>query len=167
MTANDILYRLHVLNDYLQRNETYLTMDIYGGAAVALCYDSRRTTEDIDCILQASSERIKPLLAEFNRINGFEKGWINQAVSVFVPKCRNVGSELLALSNLRVNVCSPELLLAMKCRALRTTDLADIKLLLQVTEVNSVSQIVKNNDYFFPTRPLPLESLSILMSLLN
>lgn len=83
MDREAILTALTALGAELQRNA--LSGDIYvvGGSAIALAYDGRRTTRDVDAVFAPKTE-VYAAAARVGDDLGLPNGWLNDAVKGFL-----------------------------------------------------------------------------------
>jgi len=119
-----------MLGDRLARLGLVADIYVFGGAAMALAYDARRATRDVDAVFRPHG----PVLAEARAVAG-ELGlpawWLNEQASAYVaPGGDPAGPRVFDHPALRVSAASPEHLLAMKVMAARRRDVGDIQLLL-------------------------------------
>lgn len=102
---------------------------VVGGAAMALAYDERRATADVDAVFAPTAE-VRAAAARVGERFGFEPDWLNDAVKSFLP-----GEDIARIGvyegkHLGVAVASPRFLLAMKLLSSRADrDLEDIRTL--------------------------------------
>jgi hypothetical protein len=101
------------------------------GAAMALAYDARRATRDIDALFEPHGvvrEEADAVAAEL----GLPRWWLNDQASVFVAKGGDPDApSVFENAGIRVAAASPEHLLAMKVLAARRRDVEDIRMLVQ------------------------------------
>ena len=115
------------------------SIDLVGGAALALAYYERAGTTDVDGAIHPTTE-IVALADEIGSRNGLRPGWLNNAAQGFIPP-GDTGDDPQVIrqgSSLTVRVVGARTLLAMKLRAVRPKDLDDIALLLRECDVRSV-----------------------------
>lgn len=125
---------------------------VVGGSAMALAYDARRSTSDIDAIIHPS----QPVLAEARRMAdelGLAPNWLSDAVIDTIHGLRGDPdpidwTELAPGSLVRVRIGSPEFLLAMKAMTTRrsTVDLEDaafLCVLLGIVREEQVAEVVR------------------------
>ena len=108
-----------------------LTADLYvvGGAAIALAYDERRSTRDIDAVFIPKSEVYDAAARVRDRLD-LPEGWLNDAVKGFLLGPDPYPTEILEMPGLRCEVASPEMVLVLKCLAHRVgEDDDDVRLL--------------------------------------
>src|SRR3954469_11172790 len=68
---------------------------LVGGAAIALCFDERRATRDLDAVF-APTDAVRRAAAAVAEREGLEPDWLNDAVKGFLP-----GKDRRAVSVLR------------------------------------------------------------------
>jgi predicted nucleotidyltransferase len=119
------------LGERLSRRGVVADVYVIGGAAMALAYDARRATRDIDALFEPHGvvrEEADAVAAEL----GLPRWWLNEQASVFVAKGGDPDApSVFENAGIRVAAASPEHLLAMKVLAARRRDVEDIRLLVQ------------------------------------
>jgi len=129
MDRSEIIAALEDLADELSRRGTSAEMYVVGGAAIALAYDERRATRDIDAVFEPKStvyEAAAAVAAE----RDLPAGWLNDAVKGFLAGEDPKATPVLELPSLRVLAASAEMLLALKVLAHRVgEDEDDVRLL--------------------------------------
>ncbi len=120
MTKEEIHQAFARLNGLLGARGFSLTVDIVGGAVMALAYGGRDSTKDVDAIRVEGSpaETWRALVAEAARDLSLPDDWLNNRAAVFsmVP---SPGPILFAGNHLTVRAVSTQQMLAMKRSALR------------------------------------------------
>jgi len=97
-----------------------LTADVYviGGAALAMAYDARRVTRDIDAVFQPHGAVIEEAWKVADEL-GMPRWWLNDQASVYVARGGDQQApRVFEHPGLRVSAASPEHLLAMKVLAI-------------------------------------------------
>jgi hypothetical protein len=128
-------------------------MFVVGGAAMALVYDDRRTTVDIDAILRPR-DVVLDTAATMAQELGLPVSWLNDAVVEMMPPASDDNPRAVGeFDGLSVSVASPEYLLAMKAMVSRKSpsDLEDAAWLcvtLGITDERQVEHVVRR--YFGP-----------------
>ena len=111
MTAEDIKRYLTELNDELRSMDVKGEICLYGGAVMALAYDARPDTDDVDAVFRPSEQIRKAAVRIANR-NNLPPDWLNDAVKGFlVPHGQRV---MFDFSNLKAFIPEPDYLIAMK-----------------------------------------------------
>lgn len=125
-----------------------LTGDIYvvGGAAIALAYDERRATKDIDAVFAPKNEIYRAAVDVGEQFD-LPEGWLNDAVKGFLLGPDRFRTEIIELPGLRCEVASAETVLVLKCLAHRVgEDDADVRLLAEkagLSDADSVLELVE------------------------
>jgi predicted nucleotidyltransferase len=143
------------LGDRLADRGVVADVYVFGGAAMALTYDARRATRDIDAVFEPHGI----VLEEAGRVAadlGLPSWWLNEQASVYVapggdPSARRVFDH----PGLRVSAASPEHLLAMKVLAARRRDADDIRVLVQHLRLGSVDDALAICARVLPDEPVP------------
>lgn len=111
---------------------------VVGGAAMALEYDTRRVTRDIDAILDPPTT-VTAVAREMAAELGLPPGWLSSSARAFMP-----GGDTEAVTfdvpGLSIALASPQHLIAMKLAAGRPQDLTDLRVLFQEAGVTTARQ---------------------------
>jgi hypothetical protein len=143
------------LGDRLARRGVVADLYIFGGAAMALAYDARRATRDIDAVFQPHG-----VVLEEARIVADELGlphwWLNEQASAYVaPGGDATAPRVFDHPGLRVAAASPEHLLAMKVLAARRRDAEDIRFLVGHLGLSNAEQVLSLCAEIFPDEEVP------------
>lgn len=129
MDRAGIIDALTALAAELERRGTSAEMYVVGGAAIALAFDERRSTRDVDAVFEPKStvyEAATTVAADL----GLPDGWLNDAVKGFLQGDDPAAAPILDLPGLRCLAASPQTLLALKVLAHRAgEDEDDVRLL--------------------------------------
>lgn len=129
MDRTEIIAALTALAAELDRRGTSAEMYVVGGAAIALAFDERRATRDIDAIFEPKNV-VYEAAAVVARDLELPGGWLNDAVKGFLESDDPSAAPVLDLPGLRCLAASPQTLLALKVLAHRVgEDEADLRLL--------------------------------------
>lgn len=135
---------LREVGDVLADEGVRAEMYVVGGAALALAYDSRRLTRDVDAVFVPKMQVYRAAAAVAARHSdlGLPDDWLNDAVKGLLPPGYDTNQRVAFESpGLTVSVASPEHLLALKIAAARVArDADDILLLCDVIGVRSIEQ---------------------------
>lgn len=135
---------------------------IFGGAAMALAYDARRATRDIDAVFKphgAVQEEARAVAAEL----GLPPWWLNEQASVYVaPGGDPDAARVFDHPGLRVSAASPEHLLAMKVLAARRRDADDIQVLVKHLGLGSAEAVLEVCAEIFPEEDVPARARLVL-----
>jgi hypothetical protein len=139
LSRDDILGLLTELGRRLQAQGVTATVYVVGGAAMALEFDARRVTVDIDAVFHPRATVLDEARA-LARERGLPGGWLDDAVAAFVPG-HDTGAVVLDLPGIAVSVGSPEHLLAMKMASYRPgRDQSDLELLFDRLGIGTADQ---------------------------
>lgn len=122
-------------------------MYVVGGAAIALAFDARRSTRDIDAVFEPKAA----VYAEASRMArelDLEQGWLNDGVKGFLEGPDADAAVALEAPGIRVSTASPRILLALKVLAHRVgQDEDDVRVLADevgATTAEAVLQIASD-----------------------
>lgn len=102
---------------------------IVGGAAMALAYNTRRATRDVDAVFEPKTA-IAGAASRVAARHGLPMDWLNDAMKGFLPGPDPDQRAVLSAPGINVSVPSPEYLLALKVAAARVDrDPDDIRVL--------------------------------------
>lgn len=152
-----ILAACELLDRRLARRHVIATVHVVGGAAMALAWDERRTTRDVDAVFETDGhgafiEEIHAVAKELD----LPRSWLNEQATMYAPAdYRSNEGTVFSGTNLRVAAASPEAVLSMKVRAGREGDVTDIRFLLDKLGLNTVEAVLTIHDRWFPGDPLP------------
>lgn len=140
-----------VLDDRGVTGEMY----VVGGAAIALAYDARRSTRDIDAVFEPKMV-IYEAAAEVGERRGLPPGWLNDAVKGFVASDDPGAAPILDVPGLRCVAASARILLAMKVLAHRVgEDEDDVRLLAKMLGLTSAGEVLAVAGEVFGDRLVP------------
>lgn len=129
MDRDEIIAALTDLAAELQRQGASADMYVVGGAAIALAFDERRATRDIDAVFEPK-DIVYEAAATVAEERGLPPGWLNDAVKGFLAGDDPAATPVLDLPGLRCVAASPRILLALKVLAHRVgEDEEDLRLL--------------------------------------
>jgi hypothetical protein len=150
----DIERALGRLGDRLARRGVVADLYVFGGA-MAMAYDARRTTRDIDALFEPHGivrEEADAVAAEF----GLPRWWLNEQASVYVAQDGDPAApHVFENAGIRVAAASPEHLLAMKVLAARRRDVEDLRNLAQRLELTTLEEVLAICMEIFPDEPVP------------
>ena len=151
------------LGDRLAKRGVVADIYVFGGAAMALAYDSRRATRDVDALFKPHGIVHDEALAVAAEL-GLPRWWLNERASSYVaPGGDPAASRVFDHPGLRVFAASPEHLLAMKAFAARPRDVEDIRKLAKVLDLHSADEILASVHGVFPDQEPP-ERLRLLLN---
>ncbi len=152
MNRDQILEALSTLAQRLHEREIQGEMYLVGGAAIALAYDARRATRDIDAVFEPKLA-IYEVAAEMADELGLPVGWLNDAVKGFLGGDDPSAAPVLDLPGLRCLVASPRMLLALKVLSHRSgEDEDDLRLLAGELGLASATEVLAVAEEVFGDR---------------
>jgi Nucleotidyltransferase of unknown function (DUF6036) len=130
-------------------------MFVVGGAALALAFNARRITRDIDEVFEPKSEVYSAAQEVANRL-GLPDDWLNDAVKGFVPGTDPDALPIFDRPGLTVSAASARFLLAMKLRAARVElDAEDIRFLANLLGLKTPDEVLAVATQRYDARDLP------------
>ena len=142
MQREEITAALHKLGARLHQQGIEGELYIVGGAAIAMAFDARRATRDIDAVFEPKQEIYAAADAVGEEL-GLPPGWLNDGAKGFVGGSDDAAATVLEVPGLRVLVASPRILLAMKVLAHRIgEDDDDVRLLAGELGLSSAVEVL-------------------------
>lgn len=142
MDRAEIIAALTSLAEELEREGASAQMYVVGGAAIALAFDERRATRDIDAVFEPKAT-VYEAAARVGERAGLPPGWLNDAVKGFLEGEDPGAAPILDLPGLSVLTASPQTLLAMKVLAHRPgEDDEDVRLLAAHLGLDQADQVL-------------------------
>lgn len=115
---------------------------VVGGAAMALAYNTRRATRDIDAVFEPKLQ-VYAAAARIRVRHDLPEDWLNEAVREFLPGPDPARQEILDVPGVRVSVPSPRYLLALKVAAARVDrDADDIRVLADLVGARTAQEVL-------------------------
>lgn len=143
MDREEIRGALTALAAELERRGVSAEMYVVGGAAIALAFDERRATRDIDAVFEPKNA-VYEAAAVVGEELGLPAGWLNDAVKGFLASHDPAAAPVLDLPGLRCLTASPEKLLALKVLAHRVgEDEDDLRLLAGELGLERADQVLE------------------------
>lgn len=154
LSADDIRRLFEELAAELESRGTHAELFLVGGAAIALCFDGRRATRDLDAAFAPTSEVRKAAEAVAER-EDLDPGWLNDAVKGYLHGPDPDAVRYFEAPGLLVDVASAEYLLAMKLFSSRAeADAEDIALLYREVGYTTVDEGLDLVERAYPGRPV-------------
>jgi hypothetical protein len=155
------------LGERLARRGVKADIYVFGGAAMAMAYDARRTTRDIDALFEPHGIVVDEARAVAGEL-GLPGWWLNEQASVYVATGGDANaSTIFEHPGLRVTAASPEHLLAMKVLAARRRDSDDIRFLIGKLNITTLEAVLTLCTEIFPDEPLPTRAQLVLEDVFN
>lgn len=156
LSKEDMLFYLNELNERLASVDKQGEILLTGGAAMALVFNARDTTGDMDALFYPTDDLrkiISDMATKYSK-QGLESDWLNDAVSIYVTEKINF-VPFMELSNLTIKSVDAESLLAMKLTAARrhtSKDMDDSIFLMKHLNIKTEEELFKivdnHVDYF-------------------
>jgi hypothetical protein len=118
MDREEIVAALRALGERLERRGVQGDLYLVGGAAMALAYDARRTTRDVDAVFEPKMV-VYEVAAEVAEERGLPLDWLNDSAKGHLHSEDPHDGPVFEFPGLRVQAASPQMLLAMKVVAAR------------------------------------------------
>jgi hypothetical protein len=151
MDRDEIVRALSALGRRLHERGVVGEMYVVGGAAMAMAYDLRRSTRDIDAVFEPKMV-IYEAAAQVAEELGLPVGWLNDAVKGFLVEDPEA-APVLDVPGLRCLVASPRMLLALKVLAHRVDeDEDDVGLLAQMLGLTTSAEVLEIAESVFGDR---------------
>lgn len=168
LTRERIVELFAALDAELSRDGTRGDVFIVGGAAMAVAYDARPSTRDVDGIWHPSREVREAAARVAARHDDVDADWLNDGAKGFLPG-DDLGVKPVVYEGeyLTVSAGSPEYLLATKLLASRVSrDEDDILLLYRRCNLTTVEEGLDLLERFYPGRPIEAKVRFFLEELL-
>jgi hypothetical protein len=153
---------LRLLGERLAFRGVVADLYVFGGAAMALAYDLRRSTRDIDALFTPHgvvSSEAQAVALEL----GLPRWWLNEQASAYVAPGADTEAPLVFdHPGLRVHAASARHLLAMKVLAGRRRDVDDILRLVHHLGLRTPAEVGAVCGEVFPDEPVPERSRLLL-----
>ena len=149
VNATEIKRYLSELNEELRSMDVKGEICLYGGAVMALAYDARPDTKDVDAIFRPAAQ-IREAAAKVAKANDLRPDWLNDGVKGFlVPHKQRI---LFDFSHLKIFVPEPDYLLAMKAISARhdTLDGMDVKVLVDLLKIKNANEVLDIVEKYYP-----------------
>lgn len=139
---------------------------VVGGAALALAYDAREATRDVD----AQFEPVRAVRSAATRVatrRGLPENWLNDAIKGFLHGEDSDRRLVLEHRSLQVFAASPRYLLAMKLLSARVErDADDIALLLDLAEITTQDEALDIVEAAYGRDRIPAKTATLLEAIL-
>lgn len=166
MTQEEILKAFRALNDELAREGIKGEVGIVGGAAMALAFNARESTRDVDAVFEPSS-KLRAAAIRIAAAHALPADWLNDAAKGYMPADTEPRRILLDLPNLAVWVPPPGYLLAMKAIAARldTHDAQDLRTLIGHLGLRRAEEVLQVVEGYYPRNQIPARTQFFLEEL--
>lgn len=165
LTKDDILRGLRQIDSLAKTAGVLVDLSIYGGAALAIVFNIRHATRDVDAVVHGAPEFLRSAAAQVAIDEGWPSDWLNDGVKGFTSS--NEKMQLMQLfegstaGGLRVHTPAPEYLFAMKCMAMRpegiegSHDISDIESLADIASIADTAAALSLVEAFYPASRIP------------
>lgn len=156
MNRAEILEALSDVGAALERQGISARLYVVDGVAMVLAHGTRDATDDVDGDFYPREE-VQKVAEEVARRRGLAGDWLNSAALGFIPIMRSPEwRPVMKFGSLEVAIADDRSMLAMKIRASRgRRDEPDLKVLLEICGVKSLTAALELYDEYFPEDPLP------------
>ena len=153
-SAHSLEAALRDLSEELKWRHVRAHIYVIGGAAMALGFDNRRHTMDVDALITRGHGAVVEAVHRVGRRRGWPDTWLNEEAASAIPRGKDGRARTVyGDRNLVVTAASAEHLLAMKVRAARLKDREDIAFLARHLEFSSAREVFDLHDTVFPYDP--------------
>lgn len=142
LSRAEISELLEELSSRLAAEDVAARIYVVGGAAIALDWDTRRSTHDIDAVLHPRTT-VREVAAQMARERRLPDDWLSDGVAPFVPP-RDTGRRPQVVArhgNVEVVTAPAEHLLAMKMAAFRQGDMEDLRVLVRHLRLTTPEEV--------------------------
>ena len=117
-TRDDILQACKLMGELAQERGAFIELRLLGGAVMAVHFEVREATQDVDALFSAPTERVRRLASEVAERLKWPEDWLNDGAKAYVNQ-DSAGPILYENAGIRVQALAFEHLLAMKLMAWR------------------------------------------------
>jgi hypothetical protein len=155
LDRDSIIDAFRALNEELAARDVRANLFVVGGAAMAVAYDARRTTVDIDAVFAPATAVREAARVVADRL-GLAHDWLNDGAKAFMPGDDPDRIVVFEGSHLGVGAASPRYLLAMKLLSARAErDRDDIRTLYRLCGFTKAEQGMALVESVYPDHVIP------------
>ncbi|MHB1210484.1 MAG: DUF6036 family nucleotidyltransferase [Acidimicrobiales bacterium] len=152
LRRKELLEALAELDHELGQQAIRAEVFIVGGAAMAIAYDVRRSTVDVDAVFAPAAE-VRVAARRVAEKLGLEPDWLNDGAKAFMPGEDQDRIGVYEGQYLSVAAASPRFLLAMKLMASRVErDQDDIRALYKLCGFTTADEGLELLTSYYPER---------------
>ncbi len=144
LALDDIRELLNELYSRLEAEGIQETISLVGGDAMALSGLERRVTIDIDGSY-SSVLAIEKIVQQIADERGLPRDWLNSSATAFIPAGAS-WRPITVGGKYRLDLASPQTLLAMKLCSARDRDMEDLSFLIELLEIADPLEVAKIAD---------------------
>ena len=160
LTRTDIIACLETIGARMAEQHKMAEIVLYGGSAIALLFDYRPSTHDVDFTLRIGDRYpLYDIAMDVGLEQGLPPNWFNDAVAIFVsdnPETRILGEFPKNNPGIRVFTATPQYLLAMKLQSMRSSlessDALDVWNLLDACGARTPDEALELARRFYPDK---------------
>jgi hypothetical protein len=157
---------LERLAHHLDRRGVHAELYLFGGGAMVLGYNARDATMDLDTAIRQQHGAVVAEARVVADELGLPSWWLNEQATSYLPSGEDDEARVvLYRPGLKVIVASPRHLLAMKVRAARQGDIADIIVLARLVGASSADEVSRITAQVYGDEPLSERSRAVLADL--
>ncbi|MGH9154793.1 MAG: hypothetical protein ACRD1K_02815 [Acidimicrobiales bacterium] len=157
---------LERLAHHLDRRGVHAELYLFGGGAMVLAHNARDATMDLDAAIRRHHGSVVAEARVVAAELGLPSWWLNEQATSYLPAGPDLdASAVLDRPGLTVVAASPRHLLAMKVRAARQGDIADILVLSRVVGASSAAEVSRIATEVFGDEALSDRSRAVLADL--
>lgn len=152
LDRGDLLDLLDRVAAEAERRSVRLEMFVVGGGAMALAYNTRRTTGDLDAVFepkQIAYEIAERVASEVEHLD-LSPDWLNDGVKAFLPGDDPNAVVFYERAGLAIRVASPRYLFVLKSMAARESDEDDLRVLFPLCEFASSDEALDAIEAAYP-----------------
>lgn len=166
LDADDIRRHLTELGEELLAVDAHGELFLVGGAAMALAYNTRRATRDLDAVFEPKAIVYAAARRVAERHEELPEDWLNDAVKGFLLGDDPAATVAFDHPGVCVRVASPRYLFAMKAAASRVErDADDIATLYRLAGFASIDDALDHLTLTYPFITLEPRALYLLEAL--
>ncbi len=161
----DILRGLRKIDAKVRAAGLIVDLAVYGGAALAIAFNLRHATRDVDAVVRGSPDFLRGAAAEVAAEEGWPENWLNDGVKGFTSNNEKMrlmeDFEAPGDCGLRIHIPVPEYLFAMKCMSMRpegidgSHDISDIEALADEAGITGAVEALALVESFYPSARIP------------
>ena len=159
LSKKDILNLLKEISNNLKKLNTKGEIILYGGAVMAIVFNARKSTKDVDAIFEPAAV-IRKIVKDIGQKKSLSETWLNDGIKGFIHK-KGEYSLFYEDNNLKIFAATPEYILAMKCISMRlaeSKDEEDIIFLIKKLKLADKESVFKIIEKYYPIKLIPAKT---------
>ena len=166
LSRQQLQQALELLARRLHSRGVHAELYVFGGGAMVLGHNAREATMDLDAAIRQEHGAVITEAAAVARELGLPGWWLNEQATAYLPMVPDdEATTVLDRPGLTVLAASPRHLLAMKARAARQRDIADIIVLARLVRTDTAEQVARLTEQVFGGEALSERSRAVLADL--